>query len=80
MSRDDRFASAIVRHVCGVRGVSAKVAVVRAQRVWCTVRKSTDDRVDGGNEEKHRSVDPKQMLQCYSKRSQITHVIIILHI
>lgn len=55
MSRGDRFASAIVRHVCGVRGVSAKVALVRAQRVWRTVRKSTDERVDGGNEEKHRS-------------------------
>lgn len=55
MSRGDRFTSAIVRHVCGVRSLSAKVAVVGAQRVWCTVSESTDERVDGGNEEVHRS-------------------------
>lgn len=29
--------------------------MVRAQRVWCTVSESSDDRVDGGNEEAHRS-------------------------
>lgn len=33
------------------RGVSAKVALVRAQRVWRTVSESSVERVDGGDEE-----------------------------
>lgn len=47
MSHDDRFTSAIVRHVCGVRSLCKSCSGQRAQRVWCKVSESIDERVDG---------------------------------